>query len=710
MLECGAKDPGISAPNQAEVVVIRLSKLAIVLSVALLCLALTPALAQAVTNGGSDTIGSSTGPAKTWYFAEGTTRSGFNEYVCVLNPTGQVAITHFNYMLGTGEIIAREYDLLPSSRTTININNEVPAGSDVSIKIDSSEPVVAERPIYFKYKGMWDGGHDVLGVNEPASAWYFAEGTTRAGFDSYLSLMNPGDAEASADVDYYLGNGTTQSRTGIKIAPHSRFTIGVHDDGLGIGRHNDSSGDFSARVSTSLSTPIVAERPMYFNYKPYLTGGHDVVGATAPGEDWYFAEGTTRTGFDTYVCIANPGSKDATVDVSYFCGDNQQVQKNGIAVGARSRVTLAAHEDAFGIGRHNDAHGDFSMRVHSSNKVPIVVERPSYFFYKPFWSGGHSVVGASKPATQWYFAEGCTRQGFDTYLCLSNPGDAKATVTVQYFRGDNQVEEKAGIEVQPKSRFTIPVHETALGIGRRDDNSGDVSMKVTSTNGVPVVAERPMYFAERWRTMDKSAIANAWGWGDRVYGNKSHPQVAFTFDCENNANAMQIMNILEARGLHATFFLLDQIPVTQPSEVIRMAFDGHEIGNHGVTHSQFTKLSPSQVAWELNTTEAKVNEITGFTTKPYFRFPYGERNAGLINQVNSLGFFSMFWSVDAQEWSASNSTEKVISTIISQAGPGAIILMHDLPKTIAALPAILDGLKAKGLQPVTLTELMFPGP
>ncbi|MBU4218743.1 MAG: polysaccharide deacetylase, partial [Actinobacteria bacterium] len=116
------------------------------------------------------------------------------------------------------------------------------------------------------------------------------------------------------------------------------------------------------------------------------------------------------------------------------------------------------------------------------------------------------------------------------------------------------------------------------------------------------------------------------------------------------------------------------------------------------------------VTAELGTTEEAVNRITGFTTKPYFRFPYGDRNVGVIAQVNSLGYLSTYWSVDPQEWRASNSAQSVINTVVGQSGPGAIVLMHDVPKTIAALPAIIDGLRARGFMLVTLTELLYPGP
>ncbi len=311
----------------------------------------------------------------------------------------------------------------------------------------------------------------------------------------------------------------------------------------------------------------------------------------------------------------------------------------------------------------------------------------------------------------WLFAEGSTRQGFDTYLCIANPGDKAAKVKITYFRGDNQVVVKDAMDVAARSRSTVQVFDPTAGIGRRDDASGDVSTKIESTNGVPIVAERPMYFAERWRTMDPNAIAAAWGWGDIVHGNRTRPCVALTFDCENNGtNTGQILDILKAKGVHATCFLLNNLPASYPNTVIRIANEGHEMANHGTSHPQFTKISAGQVVNELANTQAAVQRDTGLTTKPYFRFPYGERTSGLINQVNSLGYLSMYWTVDAQEWDAKNSVDTVIHTIIAQSGAGSIILMHDIPKTIAALPAVIDGLRAKGLTPVTLTELLYPGP
>ena len=99
---------------------------------------------------------------------------------------------------------------------------------------------------------------------------------------------------------------------------NSRSTVGVKDK---LGRGNDAAHDFSAKVECTNGQSIIAERPMYFNYKGVWTGGHDVVGATSPPTTFYFAEGTCRPDFDPYLCIQNPGDADADVTITYMKGD-----------------------------------------------------------------------------------------------------------------------------------------------------------------------------------------------------------------------------------------------------------------------------------------------------------------------------------------------------------------------------------------------------
>ena len=499
------------------------------------------------------------------------------------------------------------------------------------------------------------------------------------------------------------------TKEGIRVPAASRFTVPAHEDALGVGRHDGARGDFSIKVKTDSRTPVVAERPMYFAYNGAITGGHDAAGARKPAGTWHFAEGCTRPGFDTYLCLANSQSVHARINISYFCADGQVVNKGGHPRPGASRLTIPVHEDALGVGRHDGARGDFSIKVESGNGVPVVAERPMYFSYRPSWTGGHDVVGAEEPALTWLFAEGCTRHGFETYLCISNPGESDAALDITYSCGDGQVVVKPGVTVRARSRLTVAVHDDALGIGRHDNAHGDVGIKVESRNGVPVVAERPMYFADRWRTVDKTAMAQARGWGEVSRGDPSRMKIALTFDMESSgATANAMLDVLEQKGVDATFFILSSFASGYPDALVRMANEGHEFANHSVTHSQWTKRGPAGLAGELAAVEAQVQGITGLSTKPYFRFPYGDRNAGLISAANGAGYLSVYWSIDPQEWRPGKTASAVISTVMAQASPGGILLMHDKTVTPAALPGIIDGLRARGYEPVPLTELLAP--
>jgi len=107
-----------------------------------------------------------------------------------------------------------------------------------------------------------------------ASTFYFAEGTTRPGFDPYLCIQNPGGTQADVTITYMLGNGTTSTQN-LNVAPNSRSTIAVKAH---LGEANDDAHDFSAKVETTNDTQIICERPLYFNYNGWCTGGHNVVG------------------------------------------------------------------------------------------------------------------------------------------------------------------------------------------------------------------------------------------------------------------------------------------------------------------------------------------------------------------------------------------------------------------------------------------------
>ena len=107
-----------------------------------------------------------------------------------------------------------------------------------------------------------------------STVFYFAEGTCRPDFDPYICIQNPGDTAADVTITYMKGDATTASEQ-LSVPPNSRATA-LPRNTLGTGE--DLAHDFSARVECTNGQQIVAERPMYFNYRGAWTGGHDVVG------------------------------------------------------------------------------------------------------------------------------------------------------------------------------------------------------------------------------------------------------------------------------------------------------------------------------------------------------------------------------------------------------------------------------------------------
>jgi hypothetical protein len=399
----------------------------------------------------------------TWYFAEGTTRDGFDEWITLQNPGGEGARVTITFMMSDGYNLDKIVDVPGFSRATVSVRDAIGSDRDVSTRITSDRPVVAERPLYFNYNGVWNGGDCAVGANATSTEWYFAEGTTRSGFDEYLCVQNPGDAPAGLYIEYMTSSKVNYFQTA-SAPPRSRVTLRVSDT-------VPAGEDVAAKLTSTL--PVVAERPTYFNFNGVIPGGDNVVGVNAPQNNWLFAEGYTAPNSWTYLCIQNPGKKVATARV-YYLLKSGEVLFNEFKIGVTSRTTVDPRLD---IGE-----AEFSMVVASDQ--PVVAERVMYFIYKDTWAGGHDVMGAIAPGTEAYLAEGSTTEGFDEWVCMMNPYDDPAHVEFD-IQTENSGPMKAGFTIKPHSRYTVNLNDTV-------GNNRNLSIKVTSD--VQVVVERPMYF------------------------------------------------------------------------------------------------------------------------------------------------------------------------------------------------------------------------
>ncbi len=186
--------------------------------------------------------------------------------------------------------------------------------------------------------------------------------------------------------------------------------------------------------------------------------------------------------------------------------------------------------------------------------------------------------------------------------------------------------------------------------------------------------------------------------------------IALTFDDGTDAEHIQeILQVLTDNEVKATFFITGSAAETHPKLTQSIVANGNAIGNHSFSHPQFTELSSAKMKKEIDKAETIIEEITGQSTKPYFRPPYGDYNSSVLQAVGEAGYsMSVTWTIDTVDWkgiSASNITEKVLSN----ASPGSIVLMHasaGAVNTPTALPDIIVGLKEMGYQFVTIPELL----
>ncbi len=322
--------------------------------------------------GGHNVVGS---PFKytDWYFAEGYTGRGFDEWLCILNDNFEPATVAVTYMYRGGGTHTDTVMVGPRSRETISVNEGAGMNKELSVKIHSSVDIVVERPMYFGYHGYgnnpkWNGGHIVMGTTTSSNSWYFAEGYTGSGFEEWLTIQNPNPGPVSVNITYMIRRGGIVHQN-VYLTGHSRETIDVNS---AVGPNKELS------AMVQCSEPIIVERPMYFYYRDGIDGGDVKMGAFIPWEHWFFAEGYTGAGFDEWITLSNPGPEATDVTITYmFRGGGTQTQT--LSIGPYSRETVEVNQ-IVGFNKEISASVDATK--------PIVVERPMYFKYTGAYAGG----------------------------------------------------------------------------------------------------------------------------------------------------------------------------------------------------------------------------------------------------------------------------------------------------------------------------------
>ena len=181
--------------------------------------------------------------------------------------------------------------------------------------------------------------------------------------------------------------------------------------------------------------------------------------------------------------------------------------------------------------------------------------------------------------------------------------------------------------------------------------------------------------------------------------------VAITYDDGPGAETNRLLDKLKAKNAHASFMVIAPSAEQHPELLKRMKAEGHTIGNHTKSHRQLNTLSYEQVSQEIDAGNAAIKKAPGQGTR-WVRPPYGATNATVDQVTRDKGVSQALWDVDTVDWKDRNS-EHVCSSAVQGARAGSIVLMHDIhPTTVDAADCVIDGLRAKGLEPVSLDRLL----
>jgi peptidoglycan/xylan/chitin deacetylase (PgdA/CDA1 family) len=182
--------------------------------------------------------------------------------------------------------------------------------------------------------------------------------------------------------------------------------------------------------------------------------------------------------------------------------------------------------------------------------------------------------------------------------------------------------------------------------------------------------------------------------------------VAVTFDDGPSAGTRAILRALRRHDAKATFFLVGREIPGREGIVRRAAREGHELGNHSTSHSAL----PSEA--DVANTSNLITRITG-GPPCVFRPPAGRTSRLLIRDVHRLGMTTVTWDVDTGDW-AFQLPAAIRDRALAGVRPGSIILMHDgggeRAGTARSLSAVIEGLRGRGYELVTVSELLRNAP
>jgi peptidoglycan/xylan/chitin deacetylase (PgdA/CDA1 family)/sulfur carrier protein ThiS len=186
--------------------------------------------------------------------------------------------------------------------------------------------------------------------------------------------------------------------------------------------------------------------------------------------------------------------------------------------------------------------------------------------------------------------------------------------------------------------------------------------------------------------------------------------VALTFDDgPSPTNTRKLLRVLQRFGVKATFFVIGRSASFHPDIVKAELAAGMEVANHSWSHpylTPFRSLSSRVIRKEIELTQGELLSLGA--SSGLFRPPGGTFSTRVVDLAKESDTRLVMWSIDPKDWQSGRTSRDIAQAVLSKITPGAIVILHDgggdQSATIGALPAIIRGIRAKGLQLVTIGE------
>jgi hypothetical protein len=292
-----------------------------------------------------------------------------------------------------------------------------------------------------------------------------------------LDLANP--SATSAHVLLQFTTETLPITRYVLVPPRSHVSV------------DPASDPFMA--TAAFSTVVEADRAIgverTMSWDPSGYGSHVETAVVAPSTTWYLAEGSTSGPFALFYLLQNPQPTAVDATVRYLRPSGQPPIDRTYRLRPRSRTTIVVHDQGSDL-----ASTDVSAVITAS--APIVAERAMYYSSPgQAFTAGHASAGVTAPVLEWFLAEGATGAFFDLFVLIANPNASPAAVQVEYLLVGGGTLTKT-YTVPGHSRHTIWVDDEQLpaGSGTRPFANTALSLVVRSTNGIPIVVERTMWW------------------------------------------------------------------------------------------------------------------------------------------------------------------------------------------------------------------------